>query len=89
MELVLFWVIFSSLAGYYATTKRRSGIGWFLFSMVLSPLIALIFLLILPGRESTNNSLKSKLLEIEKLRDDGLITEDEYASKRKLIIESN
>jgi hypothetical protein len=41
MELFLFWVAFSILVGVFASVRRkRSGFGWFLLALVISPLIA-------------------------------------------------
>lgn len=89
MELFFIWVLLSGLAAYFASTKGRTVLGWFLISLILSPFISLIFLLILPSRGVVTQSLRSKLEEIEKLRQDGVITEEEYVAKRKLIIETN
>jgi len=42
MEIFLLWVGLSILAGWIASNKGRSGFGFFLLSIVLSPLIGLI-----------------------------------------------
>ncbi len=89
MELFLFWLILSIVVGIFAGTKNRSGFGWFLLSLFISPIITLILLAILPRRGSTPDSLLGKLKEIDRLREDGVITEDEYQMKRKAILESN
>lgn len=39
---IVLWIVFSILVGVYASSKRRSGIGWFALSMVISPLIAFV-----------------------------------------------
>ena len=83
------------LVAVFASSRNRSGFGWFLLSLFISPLITLVFLAILPKRgtsvESQNDfqSLEVKLKEIERLKVSGLLTEDEYATKRKSIIDSN
>jgi hypothetical protein len=52
MTIFLFWVIFSILVSVYAGKKGRSGGGFFLLSLLLSPLIGfLIALLVQPRRE--------------------------------------
>ena len=89
MELFLFWLILSIVAGAYANSKNRSGFGWFLLSILLSPIITLIILAILSNRTTPPKSLEARLVEIAELRDKGTITQDEYELKRKAIIESN
>lgn len=44
---VFFWLLWSVLVGVFASKRGRSGIGWFLVSVVLSPLIAFIILLVI------------------------------------------
>ena len=49
---VLLWLIFCVLVAVYANSKGRSGIGFFLISALLSPLIGLIIaLLTSPNKE--------------------------------------
>lgn len=43
MEFFLFWVLFAIAVGAYGSSKGRSGFGWFLFSIILSPLLGFIF----------------------------------------------
>ena len=43
MEFFFFWFLFSIAVGILGSSKGRSGFGWFLFSMLLSPLLGLIF----------------------------------------------
>ncbi|CAN2185303.1 hypothetical protein MCEMZLE14_00392 [Candidatus Nanopelagicaceae bacterium] len=93
MELILFWLILSVLAGVYAGTKGRSGFGWFCFSFFLSPLIGFIALAIIPTRSkgttlAVPNPTRDKLLEIKQLLNEGLISQDEYVARRKMILES-
>lgn len=40
---VVLWVLFSVAAGVLANRKGRSGFGYFLLSIVLSPLVGLLF----------------------------------------------
>ena len=93
MEIVLFWLALSVLAGVYAGSKGRSGIGWFCFSFFLSPLIGFIALAIIPIRLTETkvgalNPTRDKLLEIKQLLNEGLISQDEYVARRKVILES-
>ncbi|MGQ2997117.1 zinc ribbon domain-containing protein [Variovorax sp.] len=52
-----FWVLLCVGAGYWASHKGRTGVGWFFISVIVSPVIAFILLLILKdlpkeGKES-------------------------------------
>jgi hypothetical protein len=86
MELFIFWFVFSFIVGYFATTKNRSGFGWFVFSVCLSPILGLIFVAVLPKKTHTE-SLESQLKAAEAAKNKGLITEAEYVARRKKIIE--
>ena len=93
MEIIIFWLILSTLAGVYAASKGRSSFGWFCISFLLSPLIGFIAIAVLPSRTthavvSAPNPTRDKLLEIKQLVDEGLISQDEYIARRKVILES-
>jgi hypothetical protein len=47
LEVFFFWVAFSVAVAILASNRGRSGFGWFLFSLLLSPLLGLIFVLVL------------------------------------------
>jgi hypothetical protein len=47
MEFVLFWVGFAVVAGVAANARGRSGIGWFFLSLVISPLLSLLLVLVM------------------------------------------
>jgi hypothetical protein len=59
MELVIGWIIFAGLAGFYASKLNRNALGYFILSIFLSPLITFIFLLI--AGENKNNQKKASL----------------------------
>jgi hypothetical protein len=44
------WIVFAYLVGALAANRRRNGFGWFFLSLVISPLLGLLFLLVLPER---------------------------------------
>ena len=139
MELFILWIAFSIMAAYVASNKGRSGFGWFMLSLCLSPLIGFIGALIAkpknvpppsymappnpqPQRNrwepsSHKNKEKDeyeyeddwdddeyeddeyekssniadvsaeKIKALNKLKEDGLITEEEYKEKRKKLLE--
>jgi hypothetical protein len=95
MELILFWFVVSLLVAVFASSRNRSGFGWFLLSLIISPLITFLFLAILPKRagylETSDvlQSLEGKLKEIDRLKLENVITEDEYQIKRRKIIEES
>lgn len=43
MEIFFFWLIFSFAVGVLAANKGRSGVAWFFLSLVISPLLGLLF----------------------------------------------
>lgn len=49
MELIFVYLLFAIAAGIFASSRGRSGFGWFLISLLLSPLISFVFLLVLPN----------------------------------------
>jgi phosphate/sulfate permease len=48
VEFVVGWIIFSIVAGAIASAKGRSGFGYFLLSLFLSPLVGIILAWALP-----------------------------------------
>jgi hypothetical protein len=46
-EIFIGWLIFAALAGLFANSKGRSGVGYFLLATILSPAIIFILLLVL------------------------------------------
>lgn len=47
MEVFLIWLVFAVLVGVLANSRGRSGFGFFLLSVLLSPLIGLIIVLVI------------------------------------------
>ncbi|WP_148042224.1 hypothetical protein [Pseudomethylobacillus aquaticus] len=46
MEMIFFWLIFSLIVGVYASNKGRSGVGFFVLSLIFSPILGLFFALV-------------------------------------------
>ena len=44
----IFWIGLAIAVALYAQRKGRSAVGWLLFSIILSPLLGLIFVAVLP-----------------------------------------
>jgi hypothetical protein len=53
MEILLGWIAFSIVVGIAASNKGRSGFGWFLLSIVTSPLIAGLLVLAMSRKGMT------------------------------------
>jgi len=49
----IFWILLSILVGVFASSKKRSGVGWFFISLFISPLIGFIILLVIGPSPST------------------------------------
>jgi len=47
MGVIIFWIFLSILVGVFASSKKRSGLGWFFLSLIISPLITFIIILII------------------------------------------
>ena len=43
------WLLLSGIVGVAANARGRSGISWFLISIIISPLLAIILVLALPS----------------------------------------
>ena len=52
---ILFWLIGSVAAGYYAKRLNRSDRGWSLFSLLLSPILGFLLLFALGEVESDDD----------------------------------
>ena len=51
MEFFLGWILFSIIPAIIASNKGRSGFGWFMLSLVISPLFAGILVAVLPSQK--------------------------------------
>lgn len=66
--VLVFWVIISIIVGVAANSRGRNGVGWFLVSVFLSPILALLFLLAFPpikrgrGAEFDDTELRKNIL---------------------------
>jgi hypothetical protein len=53
MGWFIFWLFCSILVAAFASSKKRTGLGWFFLSLLISPLIAFIIVLVLGPPRST------------------------------------
>lgn len=52
MGLILGWLVFAIVVAIIAPSRGRSAFGWFLLSLLISPVLGLILVLALPKRGS-------------------------------------
>jgi hypothetical protein len=52
MEFAFFWFAFAIVVGVAASARGRNGLGWFLLALIISPLIALLLVLVMQNRRS-------------------------------------
>ena len=46
IAIIFFWLLFALVVGMIASSRGRSGFGWFILACLISPLLAGIFLLV-------------------------------------------
>ena len=56
MEIFLGWLIFSIIIGVGASGRGRNGFGWFVLAVAISPILALILLVLLPKLQPSAQS---------------------------------
>lgn len=47
MSVLIIWCVLALLVGIAADSRGRNGLGWALLSLVFSPLLAILFLLVM------------------------------------------
>lgn len=57
MAILILWVIGAAVAGFVASSRGRSGFGFFLLSLLLSPLIGIILAAILSDESNAASTL--------------------------------
>lgn len=67
IEAVFVWLALAVIVGIAANTRGRSGPGWFLLAVIISPLIAGLLVLALPRFDNPHDG---GLLVIERERED-------------------
>jgi len=56
LSLAWFYVVSTFLVGWVAAQKGRSGVGWFMLSLVLSPVLCLLALVAVPDERIERNT---------------------------------
>lgn len=123
--LLFSWLVFSVLVSWWAGTRGRLWFDYLILSLVLSPLLAGLILLVKPDlakdaaanaakkaeearreqerqedhdrqlesiktlaktRPSTGVSVADELVKLAKLRDDGVLTPEEFAAQKAALL---
>lgn len=53
--IFILWFLLCVCVAYGAENRNRSGLGWFVLSLIFSPIITGMFLIILGIAKDTNN----------------------------------
>ncbi|OOE91281.1 zinc ribbon domain-containing protein [Salinivibrio sp. AR647] len=56
--MIIIWFILAIFVAFYASSKGRSGLGFFLISLILSPLIGFIIALVVEERSVEIGEMK-------------------------------
>ena len=80
-ELFFFWVLFSICVCMFAKSRHRSAFGWFILSLFISPLIALILIAVL-GEGGTEIQKLDRQIAQEKLYEERKRHLEERASEQ-------
>lgn len=57
MEILIVWVLLSVAVGVWAGNRGRSGFGWFVLAVLVSPLIAGVFLAVTQNHATTREAV--------------------------------
>ena len=67
MDILIFWIGLSIFVGYFASKHRgRSGFGWFVLSLIVSPLIGVLILLLLGENREKLEAIKLQSGDVRK-----------------------
>lgn len=92
MGIILFWVIFSLIVGIAGSDTSMGFLGSFFLSLLLSPIIGFIIVLILPSekdirkRNAASVSTADELAKFKQLHTDGVISDAEFIKQRKRLL---
>lgn len=54
--LFFFWFLFAAVVGVFASNRGRSGIGWFLLSLLISPILGGLFVAAMDNLRATKGA---------------------------------
>ena len=93
MILIAPWLLFSLIVGILGAGRTTGFFGALLLSLLLSPLIGLIIVLvsqrksdIRARKESVKSNQLSQLEKLGTLKEQGILSEEEFLKKKKKIL---
>jgi mannose/fructose/N-acetylgalactosamine-specific phosphotransferase system component IIC len=85
--LVLLYLLFCALVGRFASNRGRSAGMWFLVALLISPLIALLIVLVMgEGDRAPIVGAADEIAKLAALRDSGAITPEEYEGQKQALL---
>ena len=94
--IAVIWLVLCGLVAWVATTKGKNGVTWFILAVVISPLLAGLFALVMnptPRPPSTpvglTGSVADELAKLVALRNAGELTQAEFDQQRARLIGSS
>lgn len=66
MAIAVIWLVLAIACGWWASKRGRSGAGWFVAAMLVSPIVAGMVLVVLPVQASAEaRSLAKRCLQCD------------------------
>ena len=86
LELLIGWLILATLVGIWAGRRGHNAGQWGFIALVLSPLLAWLILLAIGPGDTVPSDVEESLARLAAMADQGLITDEEYAEKRRDVL---
>jgi hypothetical protein len=72
MEIAFLWFAFALVVGVAAGSRGRNGVGWFVLSLFISPLIGLLLVLVMPSQQPDNEQKQVSNAPAQPFEPDGI-----------------
>lgn len=86
MELVLLWLVLCVVVGFLGNSRTIGFGGAFFLSLILSPLLGLIFVLV--SKDKQTDAFEKKILENQQVQQQATVVSDELLTTQT-VAESN
>lgn len=88
----VFWLLFCVAIGYFASTRGRNAVIWFILAIIFSPLITGVVLLLMKDL-STSSDINELRMEHQQLHDrisaDERVTQQQFRNMQGMIAQQN
>jgi hypothetical protein len=88
MEIILFWLLFSVVAGIAAGARGRNGGAWFLLAIFISPLLGLMLILVLPNLRQEQRVRQMREQDARPFQSDGLFMGIPYRAGESGVVDA-